>query len=592
VNDVLPVPAVTSRGVHRFAVITALSAYLLIVAGGLVHGTRSTDSCRDWPLCTAAASPALSGGVALENGHRVAAALVGALTLALAVALSRARQGVPALPRLGWLAVGLVAAQGALGGLGVVFRLPDGVAAVHTGVSLIFFLTLFYLAAQTAAGAEARPEVAPAARRMALVAALAVLFQALLGALVRASGAALACPELPFCRGVLWPDAHVTAQLQVLHRLGAVATALLVFASAARAVPATTGRPWLRTLALATPVLAAAQISLGVRSVQTFLDLAVVQAHLAVGAALLAASWGVYVLSAPSRGQTSAPGIGARARALVELCKPRITTLVVITFAGGLWLAPGAVPAWRRTAALLGTVLIVAAANALNMYLERDVDGRMARTRRRPLPEGRLSPELALGFGAALAFVAVPLLLVGANPLTAALGVLALAVYVFAYTPLKRVSSAALLVGAVPGAMPPLMGWTTATSQLAPAGLALFAILFVWQVPHFLAIAVYRADDYARAGFQVLPRTRGLPATRWHILISTAVLVAVSLLPVRHHVAGPLYLGCALVAGAWFLAAAAAGFRAPSPRAWARRVFIVSLGYLVALFLALAIGHR
>jgi protoheme IX farnesyltransferase len=215
----------------------------------------------------------------------------------------------------------------------------------------------------------------------------------------------------------------------------------------------------------------------------------------------------------------------------------------------------------------------------------------MARTRRRPLPEGRLSPELALGFGVALACLAVPLLLIGANLLTAALGVLAFVSYVWAYTPLKRVSSVALLVGAVPGAMPPLMGWTTSRGRLDAPGLALFAILFVWQVPHFLAIALYRVEEYTRAGIKVSPQTQGLRATRWHIVLSTGLLVLVSLLPFHYGVGGYLYLGCAIAAGVWFLKTALAGFAAPVPGAWARRLFLVSLVYLTLLFAALALGH-
>jgi protoheme IX farnesyltransferase len=581
-------PQTAPRALHRFAVGTALATYLLIVIGGLVHGTGSTASCPSWPYC--AEAPAhLAGGVAIEHGHRAAATLVGALTLGLAVVLTRARRRLPALPKLGWLAVALVAAQGALGGLGVVLRLPTAVAALHTGASLLFFLTVFYLAAQTADGAERRPALAPAARRLALVAATAVLFQALLGALVRSSGAALACPDFPLCRGSLWP-APVTMQLHVVHRLGAVVVAVLVFASAIRTYRAAAAEQrWLRALAVAAPVLAAAQISLGVRSVQTFLDLAIVQAHLAVGAALLAASWAVYLLSAPSR--VTARPVLAQARALVELTKPRITTMVVVTFAGGLWLAPGAVAGWRTALALLGTVLIVGAANALNMYLERDIDGRMARTRRRPLPEGRLSPEVAVGLGAVLASAALPLLLVGANVLTAALGLLAFVSYVWVYTPLKRVSGAALFVGAVPGALPPLMGWTTTTGRLDAGGAALFAILFLWQVPHFLAIALYRSEDYARAGVRVLPLSQGPAATRWHIVLSTAALVAVSLLPTPLGVAGPLYLVAAALLGVGFFAVTLGGFRARALAGWARSVFLASLLYLTALFAALALGH-
>jgi protoheme IX farnesyltransferase len=338
---------------------------------------------------------------------------------------------------------------------------------------------------------------------------------------------------------------------------------------------------------VAVPLLVAAQISLGVRSVQTFLDAALVQAHLAVGAALLAAAWAVYLLSAPAASAPARP-LGAQLRALSELAKPRITFMVVVTFAGGLWLAPGT--GSRPLLALLGTVLIVAAANALNMYLERDIDGRMARTRRRPLVEGRLSPEAAIAFGAVLACAAVPLLLVGANPLTALLGVIAFASYVWVYTPMKRVSGAALFVGAVPGALPPLMGWTAATGRLDAPGLALFGIMFVWQLPHFLAIALYRLDDYAGAGFQVLPMSVSLRATRLHIAGWTAALVLVSLLPVQFGVAGRLYLVAALALGGWFLVKAVR-FRAAEPRAWARSVFLVSLVYLTGLFGALAVDH-
>jgi protoheme IX farnesyltransferase len=548
------------RRLHRFAIATALATYGLIVVGGLVRGVPA-------------------GGARLELGHRAAAVLVGLLTLGLAVGLTYARGRSPALPRLGWTAVALVGLQGLLGAAGAALDLPATVGALHTGASLICFLTLFYLAAQTAEGAGSRAELHPSARRLALVSAIAVLFQALLGALVRA--------------GAPWP-AGVGEPLQVVHRLGAAAVAALAFVSAIGVYRAAGSSRWLRVLVAAVPVLVAAQISLGVRSVRAVLDAGLVQAHLAVGAALLAASWAVYLLSAPAAAAPARP-LRGQLRALFELAKPRITTMVVITFAGGLWLAPSGVlappQAWRSALALLGTVLIVAAANALNMYLERDIDGRMERTRRRPLVEGRLSPDAAVGFGTLAALLALPLLLIGANPLTAVLGLVAFASYVWAYTPLKRVSGAALFVGAVPGALPPLMGWTTATGRLDAPGLALFAILFVWQLPHFLAIALYRAEDYATAGFRVLPLSIGVIATRWQIALYTAVLVAVSVLPFWSGVAGGLYLAAALGLGGWFLYRALFGFQATTPRPWARAVFVVSLFYLTGLFAALAIDH-
>ena len=174
---------------------------------------------------------------------------------------------------------------------------------------------------------------------------------------------------------------------------------------------------------------------------------------------------------------------------MLSLCKPRITGLVVITFMGGLWLAPGDIDRWRAIMTLIGTALLVASANSFNMYIERDADALMDRTRARPLPRAVVSPEAALILATALSAAGVPLVFLGSNLLTGLLGLLAVSGYVAVYTPLKRVSGAALFVGAVPGALPPLMGWTAVTGNLDVPGLALFAILFLWQIPHFMAIA-------------------------------------------------------------------------------------------------------
>src|SRR5580692_10692883 len=203
----------------------------------------------------------------------------------------------------------------------------------------------------------------------------------------------------------------------------------------------------------------------------------------------------------------AAPSFGRAVRDLARLTKPRITLIVIATCAAGMAIAPVRIPALVALLALAGTTLIVASANVLNMWWERDTDGLMARTRNRPLPAGRLPPDVALVYGLALGASSIPMLM-AVNALTAALGVLALATYVLAYTPLKRHTSLALLVGAIPGAMPPLMGWTSATGSLVAAsaprmgGLLLFLLLFVWQLPHFIAIALFRAEDYARAGLK------------------------------------------------------------------------------------------
>jgi protoheme IX farnesyltransferase len=283
-----------------------------------------------------------------------------------------------------------------------------------------------------------------------------------------------------------------------------------------------------------------------------------------------------------------------RARDLVALAKPRITLNVVITVAGGLWLSrrvPDPQPLTTSTilSTLIGIALIVAGANALNMFIERDIDRHMPRTKNRPLPAGRMTPRAALWFGVALSAVAVPILAIGANPLTALLAVLANLLYVLAYTPLKQHSSYALHVGAVPGAIPPLLGWTAGTGRIDVAGVVLFGIMFLWQIPHFCAIATYRKADYARAGIKVLPNTAGELATRHTIVRWTFALVAVSLLVVPLGIAHRGYLALATVLGGVFFVWGCYGLREGSGARWGRSLFKVSLVYLVAVFAALVI---
>jgi protoheme IX farnesyltransferase len=277
---------------------------------------------------------------------------------------------------------------------------------------------------------------------------------------------------------------------------------------------------------------------------------------------------------------------------LIALAKPRVTALVIATTAGGLWLAPVKVGFTVAGLAMLGTVLIVAGANALNMYIERDIDGRMDRTKDRPLPAGRLVPRVALWFGVALSAAAVPILALGVNATTALFAVLAHLSYVFAYTPLKQRSPAALLVGAVPGAMPPLLGWTAATGTASWGGVGLFAILFLWQVPHFHAISIFRKDDYARAGLKVMPNVAGLKATKHSIVRYTLALVAASLLLVPLGVERPGYLVWAGLLGAVFFGWGCYGLREASGPRWARSLFAVSILYLVLLFVALILEGR
>jgi protoheme IX farnesyltransferase len=275
---------------------------------------------------------------------------------------------------------------------------------------------------------------------------------------------------------------------------------------------------------------------------------------------------------------------GFRWSDLVELTKPRITFMVVLTAAVGFILPHrGPLPLALFFHALVATGLVAAGASVLNQVLERDTDARMRRTADRPLPSGRLHPDVALAAGVALSLVGVLYLALAVNPLTALLGVSALVGYVFIYTPLKRVSSLSTIVGAVPGAIPPMMGWTAARDAIEPGAWVLFGILFLWQLPHFLAIAWMCREDYARGGFPMLSvlDTDG-GQTSGQAVLWAAALIPVSLLPTVLGLTGPVYFAGTLIAGLLFLASTF-GFRRQRSHGAARWVLLVSVLYLPAI---------
>ena len=292
----------------------------------------------------------------------------------------------------------------------------------------------------------------------------------------------------------------------------------------------------------------------------------------------------------PRSAPTGERAWGDLARNLLRLTKPRVTSLVLVTTACGAHVAPGPARPVRLIVTLLGVALVVGSANAFNMYLERDSDRAMQRTRLRPLPAGQLRPELAFWFASSLALIGLVGLTVLVNSLTALLTALAFGAYVLLYTPLKRVTPWALHVGAIPGAMPPLIGWASVSGSVNFAAFTLFAMLFVWQLPHFLAIAIFRQSEYEMAGLRVLPAVKGLAATKREIFGYLLLMMAVSLLPVYAGLAGFLYLSLALVWSSVFAAWGLYGLGRQAGARWARSLFFVSMPYLILVFGALVLA--
>jgi protoheme IX farnesyltransferase len=295
--------------------------------------------------------------------------------------------------------------------------------------------------------------------------------------------------------------------------------------------------------------------------------------------------------SADSIEEPSLP-ISARLADFWEMTKPGITLMVTLTAGLGFLLAEqNRFSFLLLVHTLLGTALISAGASVLNQVLERDADALMQRTANRPLPAGRMNPDVALSFGVLLAILGLVELTVAVNLLTALLGAMALAGYVFVYTPLKRISSLATVVGAIPGAIPPMMGWSAVRNELDPAAWVLFGILFFWQLPHFLAIAWLCREDYARGGFPMLPvlDPEGVRTGRQAILYGAA-LVPVSLLPSLLGLMGTVYFVGALAFGLVYLGFAFA-FAQTRSNPGARRLMFASLLYFPGLLLVMLLDR-
>ena len=273
----------------------------------------------------------------------------------------------------------------------------------------------------------------------------------------------------------------------------------------------------------------------------------------------------------------------------IELLKPRVMSLVVFTGFAGVMVAPGEIHPVIAAIAILCIAVATGASGAINMWYERDLDAQMERTKNRPLPAGRMEPETALTFGVVLAGGSVMVMALGVNYAAAAILGLAIGFYVFIYTIwLKRRTPQNIVIGGAAGAFPPMIGWAAVTGDVSIGGIALFALIFMWTPPHFWALALYKCEEYEKAGVPMLPVVSGVPETKRQILLYTLILLPVSLVPAWIGMASLIWGGVAAVMGVVFIALAInvwfdVTLRAP------RRMFRFSLLYLSLLFAALII---
>jgi protoheme IX farnesyltransferase len=289
---------------------------------------------------------------------------------------------------------------------------------------------------------------------------------------------------------------------------------------------------------------------------------------------------------------TRAIGFREKINSYLELTKPRIAFMLVLTSAAGFYLgSAGGFNIGLFVNSMVGITLLAFGVATLNQYIERDIDTLMERTAKRPLPAGKLTPMEALIFGAVLCALAEIYLLFLVNALTAVLGLTVIVGYVLLYTPLKTRTSASTAIGAIPGAMPPLMGWTAAANHIDLSAWALFVLLFLWQFPHFFAIAWMYKEQYAKAGVVMLPVVeKDGRITARQIVLFTVMLLPVSVAPFFLGMAGFIYLGGACLLGIWFMWASISAARAKSVEK-SRRLLLVSVLYLPAIFALMVLDH-
>jgi protoheme IX farnesyltransferase len=581
----------------KLAVAAAVATFVLMAVGGLVRATDSGLGCPDWPLCTPAEIHAW-----IETSHRVvAAAFVGPLVAAIGlITVFTARRADRPLLFAAIVAAVLVIAQSLLGRSVVLEDLRAELVTAHVAMALTVFAATIFIAERATHGPMPSARIDHGPTLLAAATAGAVFVQMLLGSWVTGHGAGLAFTDFPLMDGSLLPSVAASQEaVQLAHRaLSIVVLAMVVWTFVA--VRRSTRQSLARRLVATMLVLTVVQIGLGGANVLSRLSAFFVVPHLAVGAAIFGASfWLLLTMRRLPHAHAAAAEpdpTGERAnpldslRAYVALTKPRIIELLLVTTVPTMVLAEGGLPSpWLMVAVVVGGTLAAGGANAINQYVDRDIDDVMRRTRHRPLPRHAVTPTGALIFGIGLSIVSFVFLWLAVNLLSALLAASAIVFYVFIYTLwLKRSTPQNIVIGGAAGCVPVLVAWAAVTGRVEVPALVLFAIVFYWTPPHFWALALRYRSDYAAAKVPMLPVVRGHVETARQIFVYSVALVAVSLVLLPAAGMGVIYLVAATVLGLLFLRHALRLRRDAENGRAAIGLFRYSISYLTLLFAAVA----
>lgn len=604
---------------QRLAAITLGTAILLVIVGVIVRATDSGLGCPDWPLCHGQIIPPLDDGKAwIEWIHRGIAMVIGFEILGLAVLAVRDHRDRASLLWPSLAAVGLVGFQAWLGRETVRLGNSGESVTAHLAAAMTLVGLLVYLAIRP--GYPARIVGRGSSQRFTLLAAFAAgsTFALLLfGSHVTATDSALVFPDWPLMGGSLVPPLADASTAMILHRWVAAVVGVIMVALAVVAYRTRRDQRTIVRLAIGATALYGIQVVVGGLQVLTRLSAWTQTLHLALGAIIWAMLVGLTVVSyysartrlvdpVPSAGAGSGadPATHTRGdtvRAYIALTKPRIIELLLVTTVPAMVLATRWVPGldwgtwgWLVVWTLIGGSLAAGSANAINCYMDRDIDELMTRTRRRPLPAHQVEPERAVVFGLVLGVVSFAVMAYFVNLLAAFLTLLAIGFYVVIYTMLlKRSTPQNIVIGGAAGALPPVIGWAAVTGHVGIPALILFALVFYWTPPHFWALSLRIRKDYAAAGVPMLPVVRGIPETTRQIALYTVLMVAISLLLWPMARMGLIYLGAAVGLGAVFIWQAWALWRRSASEEASTQgaiaLYRYSISYLSLLFLAVAI---
>ena len=583
------------RAFRVVAVATAVVTYALVVLGGVVRVSGSGLGCPDWPLCHGRLLPPLNVHAIIEYSHRTTASLTSllvVLTALLAWVGWRKRRDI-LIPAT--VAFGLLIVQVVLGAVTVRLELPPMIVLAHLATAMALLGAVCVTAVSAIAG-PVRGGRDRLAMRLALGAAAGTYLLILSGSLVVGSGASGACGAWPLCGGGFSFAFDGLPSIQLLHRALAGLIGVLILLSLLAMLRRHGREPAVRATVALTLAALAFQVVVGAAVVTLHLPPVLRGLHLALASAVWAGTVILAVIAGrlpaadePAAFRDRAP-LGKRTTRdvvldYVSLAKPRIIPLLLITALGGMMMAQRGWPSTGLVVlTLLGGAMAAAGAGAINCWIDRDIDREMLRTRRRPLPDGRIAPSHALLFGIGLGVGAFVLLAFFVNVLAATLAISGLFFYVFVYTLwLKRWTVQNIVIGGAAGAIPPVVGWAAVTHRVDLTAVYLFAIIFLWTPPHFWALALRLRGDYARAQVPMLPVVRGEPSARRQILVYTLLLVGATLAIVVTGMLGRLYLAGAIVLGGMFIALAIVNLRSRRQR-WSRWLFDYSIAYLGLLF--------